>query len=743
MRRPMPAQGVDPGHSPEIALLGDDQEPEDKPQQDDGPLSDYFADDEPGVDDFQQVLLQVKNDVNCLMRLAITIRNPAPHEQFKMRMPALVSSFDASHTEHVLHKFPRLQPEYREDHHERLKKGIEVEREDEKEGSRGGVTTEASWMPKDNPEDDEPRPRVWRDDISEQTGTSYAPSCVDDSELRIPRVPPEYVDGPFLCPYCFLPVSIENRYQWKQHVFSDLRPYNCLEPGCAQAETGFVRRKDWFSHVVREHWRTWTCTLGCADRFTTSSLFSEHMSQKHGSATTSLEMDAGSRDDLTKANGKCPLCWEYEIVSSHQYRSHVGHHLEQLALFVLPGAEEIEEQIDEEESGVSQSESQETEDEDQPAEDYEQEQGIPLSGSPTPNVTNDANNMLDAHQSNENSERSSDVRNFKVPQGSNDEFTSTFAEHAMSPSMDEGNSTRPWEHPPKPPAEQDMKSEEEAAKLKYENEARLKLEKKRLDAAGAEIREEAAKREREELLRKVAEEASKKEREELLKKIEEVEAKFRYEHEARLKLEERLNAEEARKKEEASKKEGAERLKKIEETKVAEEVKKASGDDNLKEPIKFKDAVGRKFNFPWHLCATWTVCPDGEIILPVVWEKVIQPGWQINMVMWPMDKHLLEGRPLAGAKRAPRARPSRVETFDGYGSRQQIRRSKGRGNQLTIPAAKPPKKSAEHNVPPHTDQAELKKVSGEETRIKAGEESRGVFATHSKAKEEEDVWETE
>jgi hypothetical protein len=184
------------------------------------------------MDDFEQVLLQVKNDVNCLMRLAVTIRNPAPHEQFKLRMPALVSSFDASHTEHVLHKFPRLQYEiaerlgkaltyrrlflqYREDHHERLKEGIDVENQYEKGGSRGGVTTEASWLPKDDPENDEPRPRVWRDDISEQTGTSYAPSCVDDSELRVPRIPPEYTDGPFLCPYCFLPISIENRYQWK------------------------------------------------------------------------------------------------------------------------------------------------------------------------------------------------------------------------------------------------------------------------------------------------------------------------------------------------------------------------------------------------------------------------------------------------------------------------------------------------------------------------------------------------
>lgn len=188
------------------------------------------------MDEFEQISLQLKNDVNCLMRLAVTIRNPAPHEQFKLRMPALVSSFDASHTQHVVHKFPRLQPEvterlgkaltyrrlflrYREDHHQRLKEGIENEREGDnqtdKEESRDGVTTEASWLPKDNPEDEEPRLPVWRDDMSEKTGTSYAPSCMGDSELRVPPIPPEYVDGPFLCPYCFLPILIENRYQWK------------------------------------------------------------------------------------------------------------------------------------------------------------------------------------------------------------------------------------------------------------------------------------------------------------------------------------------------------------------------------------------------------------------------------------------------------------------------------------------------------------------------------------------------
>lgn len=30
--------------------------------------------------------------------------------------------------------------------------------------------------------------------------------------------------------------------------------------------------------------------------------------------------------------------------------------------------------------------------------------------------------------------------------------------------------------------------------------------------------------------------------------------------------------------------------------------------------------------------------PNGEIILPTVWEKVIQPDWNITMTMWPLDK---------------------------------------------------------------------------------------------------------
>lgn len=38
--------------------------------------------------------------------------------------------------------------------------------------------------------------------------------------------------------------------------------------------------------------------------------------------------------------------------------------------------------------------------------------------------------------------------------------------------------------------------------------------------------------------------------------------------------------------------------------------------------------------------------PNGEIILPSVWEKVVEPDWAITMHMWPMDKAPLRHHPV-------------------------------------------------------------------------------------------------
>ncbi|TVY91522.1 hypothetical protein LAWI1_G002732 [Lachnellula willkommii] len=88
-------------------------------------------------------------------------------------------------------------------------------------------------------------------------------------------------------------------------------------------------------------------------------------------------------------------------------------------------------------------------------------------------------------------------------------------------------------------------------------------------------------------------------------------------------------------------------------------------DTEKKKPIRFKDAVGRKFSFPFDLCCTWPsmeglirqafldveiigpqvqagrydlLGPDGELISPINWEAYIEPDMAVTMHMWPMPE---------------------------------------------------------------------------------------------------------
>lgn len=45
--------------------------------------------------------------------------------------------------------------------------------------------------------------------------------------------------------------------------------------------------------------------------------------------------------------------------------------------------------------------------------------------------------------------------------------------------------------------------------------------------------------------------------------------------------------------------------------------------------------------------------PSGEIILPSVWESVLQPDWSITMTMWPLDKNPTRRGPPGGLPPRP------------------------------------------------------------------------------------------
>ncbi|TVY80276.1 NAP1-binding protein [Lachnellula suecica] len=129
--------------------------------------------------------------------------------------------------------------------------------------------------------------------------------------------------------------------------------------------------------------------------------------------------------------------------------------------------------------------------------------------------------------------------------------------------------------------------------------------------------------------------------------------------------------------------------------------------DGVRKPIRFKDAVGRKFSFPFHLCSNWAgmeqlirkafqhveiigshvadghydlIGPNGEIILPQAWDTMIEPDWEITMHMWPMPEISTPPKASADQKQAREqstqqditARPSKgnaidTEDYPGYG----------------------------------------------------------------------------
>lgn len=197
-----------------------------------------------------------------------------------------------------------------------------------------------------------------------------------------------------------------------------------------------------------------------------------------------------------------------------------------------------------------------------------------------------------------------------------------------------------------------------------EHEARLaKREKEWVAEREAEAAARAAEKARIEEEKKRQQEladARKKAKEDAESKAADAAKKAKEEHEAAVK---KANEEHEAKLAEAVKAKGEmEEAKKALEADIA---KNTPTPDSQKPPIRFKDAVGRKFSFPWQICKTWKgmealikqaflhvdtigdhvhqghydlTGPDGEIILPQVWDTMVQPDWEITMHLWPMEE---------------------------------------------------------------------------------------------------------
>lgn len=145
------------------------------------------------------------------------------------------------------------------------------------------------------------------------TATSYAETVMtytaetDGQKIRIPPLPEDAKRGEsFECIACARFIRVRSTRSWKSHLMSDLKPYICLEEGCTQVR--FDTREDWVSHL--------------------------HLDHGYSSGSDSMP---------------CPLCCEQLRHLTIVF--HLGRHLEEISLSVLPVNADEGEDEDENDGG--------------------------------------------------------------------------------------------------------------------------------------------------------------------------------------------------------------------------------------------------------------------------------------------------------------------------------------------------------------------------------------------------------
>jgi hypothetical protein len=179
-----------------------------------------------------QLTKEIADAIGNLLRLSMSLRNPAPHDRFMSTEYAKVHYFEANDKAHVQAKFPRASQtliirlgqalsqrrqyfRYRKSHHEKLARALF----DSGRSKTGAQSTVASSIPLVM--------RVPRavpvlgeldEDECSNTGlsqTSFASTAPDSEPLRIPPLPKKSHEGPFECPFCFMLISVSSTPQWK------------------------------------------------------------------------------------------------------------------------------------------------------------------------------------------------------------------------------------------------------------------------------------------------------------------------------------------------------------------------------------------------------------------------------------------------------------------------------------------------------------------------------------------------
>ncbi|KAF8533857.1 hypothetical protein BDD12DRAFT_465179 [Trichophaea hybrida] len=338
----------------------------------------------------EECLIDITHFITCLYKFSIATQNPTPRDRLEKCAKINMSFFETFDIQHVTEKFlaarehdyliqrlgrantrRRQLLKYYEEHHEKIVGQIvsdlepgdtEVVERDKWDASSEtntatattvttGLTlqtgtTVSTYVPRNDPEvmctdaTDASSESGQSHAESDFTQTSYASSTGGMGSLRVPE-PPQGYDVHFECPYCFTLTVAETRLSWIRHVFRDLRAYVCTFKECKRSEYLFVSRHEWFQHERAEHRRQWVCSA-CSIIFDSKEEFRQHLHDTHPDQTlqSQLEILIERAERPIETAQPCPLC--KEPFPPHQLQRHLGRHMQQIALFVLPNSAEDE-----------------------------------------------------------------------------------------------------------------------------------------------------------------------------------------------------------------------------------------------------------------------------------------------------------------------------------------------------------------------------------------------------------------
>lgn len=300
-------------------------------ESDDQEVAADFVDEDDPKTEIQELRESLATVINCLFQMSMLVRKPAQHDVHVGSKGADVAAFEPFDYNHVREKYPRADDallkrlgkaitrrrkylKYRERHAIKLRQGIDnvecgarnFRNAHEGETMEEGIASILS----DTVATGFRHQNIDFDDDASDTGisqTSYAPTLLSGGNVTIPPPPKSSLGGePFECPYCFYLITSHGARSWNKHVFQDLQPYICIAPTCPTPDKFYSTRHEWL----------------------------HHSNMAHPTATTDHDTPKESKDFAT-----CSLCTE-EVVPGKQYDRHLARHLQELALFILPGTEE-------------------------------------------------------------------------------------------------------------------------------------------------------------------------------------------------------------------------------------------------------------------------------------------------------------------------------------------------------------------------------------------------------------------